>query len=610
MKQQSPFKFLDAYQQADKAVFFGREKEADKLYEALSGVKHLLVFGPSGAGKTSLIECGLRNQFSDADWFALSIRRGNNMNAAVYARINEALEEKIAIDPKTQLPKNENTRFGEAVELLFEEHFQPVYLLFDQFEELLILGKDAEKTAFFKNLNELIRYKIPCRILLIMREEFIGHLSEYEHLCPSIFKHRFRLEKMRKDKVGKVIEQILEAPTYQNFYKLDNSQALAKAILKNLPDEKREIELTHVQVFLSELWDRAKKKTTTNEPPVLKPALVEDTDNLEGVLNSFLKKQLRELDRNYKKDDALEVLESMISERYTKLQLSEKALTNDLERKGKQVELTILLQHLEQNRLIRSQKAGEQTQYEISHDLLALAVGQNLTEAMQMRQRAEEVYKVYEDQQDLLSSKDLKYLARYEDYKKYSTILKQKIDKSKDAIENEEHRELIKARKQTQRLGTLLAAAFFALCIAGWQFVESNKSKRNAIEAKIIAEQKTIVAERQKQIAIVTKEREEIERKKADSLRIKTEKMLQELQIQIDLAKKIEKERKAEEKRRVEEEQKRIKLELKTKFNLAQNYMNLEGFKVALNLLNEILKQDPENKKAIEMINTCKNKLK
>jgi len=171
MKQRSPFKFLDAYSQADEAIFFGREKETEDLYEALSGVKHLLVYGPSGAGKTSLIEC---------DWFALSIRRGDNINTAVFARINEALEEKIKINSKTQLPKNESIQFEQAIEKLFEERFQPVYLLFDQFEELLILGNEKEKNSFFRALDKLIRYKIPCRILLIMREEFIGHLSEFE----------------------------------------------------------------------------------------------------------------------------------------------------------------------------------------------------------------------------------------------------------------------------------------------------------------------------------------------------------------------------------------------------------------------------------------------
>jgi len=196
----SPFKFLDSYQQEDADIFFGREKETDALYNALSGVKHLLVYGPSGAGKTSLIECGLRNQFSDADWFAVSIRRGSNMTASVFARINEALHEKIALDPQTKLPRNPDFDFGEAIENLFAERYQPVYLLFDLFEELLILGDEAEKKDFFTRLNRLIRYKVPCRVLLVMREEIIGHLSEFEPLCPSIFQYRFRLEKMGRSR--------------------------------------------------------------------------------------------------------------------------------------------------------------------------------------------------------------------------------------------------------------------------------------------------------------------------------------------------------------------------------------------------------------------------
>lgn len=163
-------------------------------------MKHLLVYGPSGAGKTSLIECGLRNQFSDADWFAVSIRRGSNMTASVFARINEALHEKIALDPQTKLPRNPDFDFGEAIENLFAERYQPVYLLFDLFEELLILGDEAEKKDFFTRLNRLIRYKVPCRVLLVMREEFIGHLSEFEPLCPSIFQYRFRLEKMGRSR--------------------------------------------------------------------------------------------------------------------------------------------------------------------------------------------------------------------------------------------------------------------------------------------------------------------------------------------------------------------------------------------------------------------------
>jgi len=88
----SPFKFLDSYEKEDVNVFFGRNQETLDLCDALSGVKHLLVYGPSGSGKTSLVECGLRNQFSDADWFALTIRKGWNINASVFMAINDALK--------------------------------------------------------------------------------------------------------------------------------------------------------------------------------------------------------------------------------------------------------------------------------------------------------------------------------------------------------------------------------------------------------------------------------------------------------------------------------------------------------------------------------------
>lgn len=330
----APFKFLDAYQEEDSDVFFGRDQETEDLYDALNGVKHLLVYGPSGAGKTSLVECGLRNQFSDADWYAITIRRRSNINASLFAAINDALKKKIILDPKTGLPQDVNIDFGEAIEQLFDERYQPIYLLFDQFEELLLLGEEKEKNKFFTRLNQLIRYRVPCRVILIMREEFLGHLSEFEPLCPSIFKHRFRLEKMGRSNVRQVIFQILEAPNYQKNFQVEESESLAETILSKLPDQRKEIELTHVQVFLSELWDRAHTNKKNGELPLLNQALIREEDNLESVLDAFLKKQMQELESNYGEKIPLELLATMISERSTKLQLTQEELADELAEQG------------------------------------------------------------------------------------------------------------------------------------------------------------------------------------------------------------------------------------------------------------------------------------
>lgn len=541
----APFKFLDSYKQEDHDIFFGREKETNDLYHALSGVKHLLVYGPSGAGKTSLVECGLRNQFSDADWYALTIRRGSNIAGSVFNEINKALREKMDLDPETRRPLDSETDFGQAIERLFSERYQPVYLLFDQFEELLISGSDAEKRDFFTRLNQLIRYKVPCRVMLIMREEFIGHLSEFEPLCPSIFQHRFRLEKMRKENVKEVIRETLDAPHYRPFFRVEDSEQLAESILGKLPDKSREIELAHVQVFLSELWDRAR----TPRPPeggglgagstvVLHAGLIREGDNLAGVLDSFLNKQLKELDPIYGEKAPLEALAAMISERHTKLQLGAEELQKDLDIKEVALKspLPNLLRDLEQRRILRTIKSGDQTQYEISHDVLALVVGQNLTKEMQMRAKAADIYRVYEERKGFFSQEDLDYIRPYQQYKAYPLALEQRIQESEDylhaeglRIQREKDEQLKAAQRQAEQERALRTAAelaqnrsrqrtniaifvaflaFFGLGAAVWQSNKANEATVKAVDAGEKAEMakkealdSAAVARQQRQIA-------------------------------------------------------------------------------------------------------------
>ncbi|MCB0597153.1 MAG: ATP-binding protein [Lewinellaceae bacterium] len=492
--QQSPFKFLDAYQQDDHAIFFGREQETEALYEALSGVKQLLVYGPSGAGKTSLIECGLRNQFSDADWFALTIRRGSNVVASVYQSINEALENPIPLDEITQLPKDKSKSFGHAIEDLFSERYQPIYLLFDQFEELLLLGKEEEKRDFFTRLHELIRYKVPCRVLLIMREEFIGHLSEYEPLCPSLFQNRFRLEKMGPDGVRAVIKQTLAAPQFQAFFTVEDAEGLANAVRPSLNDPQKEIELTHLQVFLSELWDRARTAALPQEMPHLSRRLLQKEDNLETVLDSFLKKQLKELDATHRENTALEVLAAMISERHTKLQLSKEEIEQDL--RGNGIELanpTLLLTDLKERRLVRTLKTGSRPRYEISHDVLARIVGQNLTEEMRMREKAREVYRVYGERQGVLSQQDLDYLRPYQAYLAPPPELIERMEEGKQQAAEKYAR----ARRQLRLVRGLLVVAVLGLLTAGFFAWRANEGKKKALAEEAKARQAVLDFQRE-----------------------------------------------------------------------------------------------------------------
>jgi len=75
----SPFKFLDAYTREDREIFFGRDREIEEMYQKVFESKILLIYGISGTGKTSLIDCGLANKFEDSDWLPVTVRRGMNI---------------------------------------------------------------------------------------------------------------------------------------------------------------------------------------------------------------------------------------------------------------------------------------------------------------------------------------------------------------------------------------------------------------------------------------------------------------------------------------------------------------------------------------------------
>ncbi|MEL6853326.1 MAG: ATP-binding protein, partial [Bacteroidota bacterium] len=85
----SPFKFLDAYTPEDSAIFFGRDQEVESLYELVFKSRLMLIYGQSGTGKTSLIQCGLGNKFDLTDWLPIFVRRENE-------DLNLSLEQALA----------------------------------------------------------------------------------------------------------------------------------------------------------------------------------------------------------------------------------------------------------------------------------------------------------------------------------------------------------------------------------------------------------------------------------------------------------------------------------------------------------------------------------
>ncbi len=186
----SPFKFLDSYTLADRSIFFGRDQEITELYRRVFESKILLVYGISGTGKSSLVNCGLASRFDESDWLPVNVRRGSN----IIDSLNDAFN-KQALTP---LKKSQS--ISEKLQSIYLDHFKPVYLLFDQFEELFIFGSQEEKSEFIKIVKEISESETQCRIIFIIREEFLAGMTEFESELSGHFYQPFPC---REDEKGK-----------------------------------------------------------------------------------------------------------------------------------------------------------------------------------------------------------------------------------------------------------------------------------------------------------------------------------------------------------------------------------------------------------------------
>jgi tetratricopeptide (TPR) repeat protein len=149
MQGHSPFKGLASFDEADRHLFYGRDRVVAALaVKAADPAQRLLVVvGPSGTGKSSVIKAGLLPQLKDAGLAVVVMRPG----AHPLAELAKALEG------------------GSG----------PLVLIVDQFEELITRCADeAERQAFDVRLHDLLEsHERVERIVITVRSDFEPQLS-------------------------------------------------------------------------------------------------------------------------------------------------------------------------------------------------------------------------------------------------------------------------------------------------------------------------------------------------------------------------------------------------------------------------------------------------
>lgn len=357
MIKRSPFKFLDAYEKEDKEIFFGREGEVETLYQMTFQTNLILVYGMSGTGKTSIIRCGLANCFDSSDWFDIYIRRGENINASLVREL-KARDKEGSFDEDFGIPQ--------MVHSLYLDYLRPIYLVFDQFEELFILGAEEEQLAFIQEVKALLEPDLPCKIVIAMREEYLAHLSEFEKVVPSLFDKRLRVEPMTRANARRVI---LRTAADKKFNIQLSTDDVAEEIIENVTEGKGRVQLTYLQVLLDKLYRLAHERNP--ERIAFDMELVREVGRIEDVLVDFLEEQLDVFQSEIgPRDAALKWLKVFVSDKGTKIPVYRNELPDLLPDLSEE----LILQYLYFFVNRRILRPLDNDQYELTHDSLAARI--------------------------------------------------------------------------------------------------------------------------------------------------------------------------------------------------------------------------------------------
>jgi hypothetical protein len=191
-----PYPGMKPFQAKDARFFYGREREIIDLLLCLRNQRYLLVIGPSGSGKSSLVFAGLlprlctSGYFSEGEWLVRDMHPGSQPLQAITTvlggdirQLDQALTDLLDAGPPAQR----------------------LLLVVDQFEELFTQSQRAEQSRFIGILKELRKLE-RCALLLTMRADFYPELMSSD-LWPVELAERVEIAPLRAEALAEVIER-------------------------------------------------------------------------------------------------------------------------------------------------------------------------------------------------------------------------------------------------------------------------------------------------------------------------------------------------------------------------------------------------------------------
>jgi len=361
-----PYKFLDYFEAADQAIFFGRDEEAGILQNQIMAHKLTILFGQSGVGKTSLINAGIIPRLEEEGYTSLYLRVLREPAASIASSLSQDATSPIS---NLQSPTPDLCSFLE--ETLPSELRLVIFL--DQFEEFFVrLGKEA-RVAFAEELAACLESDLDLRFVLSLRDDYLARLHSLSARLPNdILLNRFCLENLSVEKAHLAITQPAQA------FKLGYEDELLEMLLDDLEQEES-VKPPQLQIVCHKLYqnlvDSGKWVEGSGRSGRFTLESYKELGGAEGILSSYLNDALAELPDDAARERAWGVLRSMIAVGETRVTLTTQEMTRQkiAYKLGlSEDEVDMSTSHLRDRQLIRWLPVGpgEEGAFELAHEYM------------------------------------------------------------------------------------------------------------------------------------------------------------------------------------------------------------------------------------------------
>lgn len=359
----SPYPFLDSFAEQDAGRFFGRDDAIRDLGELVLAEQLVVCFGPSGVGKSSLLQAGLAPRLRQQGCLPLYCRPESDPVASI---------RRSALAQGDHAPAGAS--LAEMLAGLVRQEQRTVVVLLDQFEEVFTLLGEETAGGLAAELAACLRLPSgPVHAVLALREDYLARLHALQPALPRVFDHRFRLRPLTRAEA----RQAITAPA--ELAGLGYEPALADRLLADLGRDDA-VEPADVQIVCHALY----QDLQASGDSTFRLARYQELGAAASLLAGYLEQVV---DDEPAPDQVRDVLKAMVTAQGTRTVLApgEIAFLAGLDPGTARA----ILQRLDRpHRLARPVQREDGVHYELAHEVLGPRILAWVTDPLEREARA------------------------------------------------------------------------------------------------------------------------------------------------------------------------------------------------------------------------------